>query len=106
MHLNSWPELKELFGKENRRCGLVKGSVSLEAGFECSKAPSIPSELTLLHECSSRGELSVAALVPCQPAWCHAPGCDSRGLYRLKLYAPRKLPPWYLLLGAPLKGLT
>lgn len=58
-----------------RRCSLVRGSMSLNLGFENLKIPIISSWLSLLHACGSSCELSAFSpshhachLLPSSPA--------------------------------------
>lgn len=52
-----------------RKCGLVRGGVSLEAGFRVSKAAISPVSSLCLVFVDQDTELSATALPPCLPTW-------------------------------------
>jgi hypothetical protein len=73
--LNTWSPVYGTIWKGLRGCGLVGGGMPLGAGFEVSRAHTIPRELSLPCGCGSRCELSTDPA-----AMCHTQGGRANGL--------------------------
>lgn len=58
--------------EETRRCGLVRGAVSLEEGFQVSRTQVRPSGLLFLLPADLDAKLSATSPVLCLPAYQYA----------------------------------